>query len=281
MRSIKRVGDDHPRQYNQANSSHSVSADIQLPILICLLGNFHVLKMGQPVRVSNGGKAEALLCTLALQNDYCAPRDRLIGILWPDTHTALAIQSLNTLVYTLHKLLGDAIGGAAPVLHADGYYLLNVEAGIGVDVASFDALTRAGDQQAKAGKWDAAVMAYDCAIRLYRGDLYAGSDLHAVLERERLRARYLTLLTHLADHYFRAGNYAVCLEYAQRLLDKDPCREDAHRLIMLCCVRRGERAQALRQYRLCQEALRAEFDAVPEPATTALFDKVRLDPDSL
>ena len=68
---------------------------------------------------------------------------------------------------------------------------------------------------------------------------------------------------------------------AGRLLDGDPCREDAHRLVMRCHVRRGERAQALRHYLLCQQILRAEFDAAPEPATDALFEQARLDPSTI
>ena len=77
------------------------------------------------------------------------------------------------------------------------------------------------------------------------------------------------------------GDYTGCLSHARRLLANDPCREDAYRLMMRCYVRLGERAQALRQYRLCQTILRTEFDAVPEPATTALFDQIRLDPGSI
>jgi hypothetical protein len=50
---------------------------------------------------------------------------------------------------------------------------------------------------------------------------------------------------------------------------------------MRCHVQRGERAQALRQYQLCRDILKAEYDAAPEPATTALFDQVRLDPGSI
>jgi DNA-binding SARP family transcriptional activator len=66
-----------------------------------------------------------------------------------------------------------------------------------------------------------------------------------------------------------------------QLLLMDPCREDAHRMAMQCHVLRGERAQALRQYRVCERILRLEFDAAPEEATRALFDQVRLDPSSL
>ena len=262
-------------------SMHGTTAEINLPVLICLLGNFYLLKMGQAVKVRSGGKAEALLCALALQSDYRVPRDTLLFMLWPKADSALANQSLNSLIYSLHKLLGDVIGGAAPVLHTDGYYQINIEAGVGVDVTYFDALADAGDHQAGLGNHGAAAEAYSRALHLYRGDLYTGTDLHAILERERLRACYLTLLTHLADYRYGEGDYTACLDYARRLLDTDPCREDAHRLIMRCHVRQGQRAQALRQYRLCQDILRTEFDVVPEPATTALFDKVRLDPDSI
>jgi hypothetical protein len=65
------------------------------------------------------------------------------------------------------------------------------------------------------------------------------------------------------------------------LLTHDPCREDGHRTAMRCHVRLGERAQALRQYMLCEAVLRTEFNAKPEPATTVLFDQVRLDPGSV
>lgn len=281
MRATNLLGDDHALHYNHANSLHSTTAEINLPVLICLLGNFYLLKMGQAVKVRSGGKAEALLCALALQSDYRVPRDTLLFMLWPKADPALANQSLNSLVYSLHKLLGNAIGGAAPVLHADGYYQINFKAGVGVDVTYFDALADTGDQQAGLGNRGAAAEAYSRALNLYRGDLYTGTDLHAILERERLRARYLTLLMHLADYRFDEGDYTACVHYAQRLLDKDPCREDAHRLIMRCYVRLDQRAQALRQYRLCQDILHTEFDVVPEPATTALFDRVRLDPGNI
>ena len=122
---------------------------------------------------------------------------------------------------------------------------------------------------------------YARAADLYRGDLQSGTDVHAVIERERLRAGFLTLLARLADASFEAGDYGACLDYALRLLAGDPCREDAHRLVMRCYVRRGERAQALRQYRLCEDVLRMEFDITPEPATRLLFDQARTDPASI
>src|SRR5438067_11315163 len=90
---------------------------------------------------------------------------------------------------------------------------------------------------------------------------YLGTDVQALVERERLLACHLTVLAWLADYAYGEQDYTACLDYAGRLLGHDPCREDAHRLIMRCYVRRGERAQALHQYRLCAEILRAQFAA--------------------
>jgi len=250
------------------------------PVLICLLGGFRLLKRGRPVTVRSGGKVEELLCRLALPEGHVIPRGALLEALWPESEPDLASQSLNSLMYSLHKLLEVELGGA-PVLHADGYYRLNVEAGVGVDTAIFNALADAGDRETRRGNVADAAGFFAQAVRLYRGDLRSSLDLNAVVERESLRARYLTLLARLADYHYKEGDYAACLEHSLRLLSNDPCREDAHRVVMRCYVRTGQRTQALRQYRLCEQLLRSEFDAPLEPLTTALFDQVRLDPASI
>ena len=247
-------------------------------VLICLLGPFRLLKLGHPVTVG-GGKTEALLTHLALRPNRPTARADLLHRLWPDQDPTLAGQSLNSLVYALRKRLSDALGGASPILNTDGAYWLNTQAGVGTDIAVFDSLVQQGDQSARLGQASAASDAYQRALDLYRGELDAGGDLGALVERERLHVRYLTLLARLAQQAFAQGAYSDALDYAWRLLALDPCREDAHRLVMQCYVRLGERAQALHQFRLCADLLRTEFDAAPEPATVALFDRIRQTPE--
>jgi DNA-binding SARP family transcriptional activator len=248
------------------------------PILICLLGSVRLLQSGRPVAIPCGGKIETLLGRLGTQFDHRIRRTVLLDLLWPASDSALAHQSLNSLIYSLHKLIGDALGGASVILHEDGYYRLNIEAGVSVDVARFDAWADIGDQQVHAGERASAATSYRQSVQLYRGDLAVQTDVGSVLERERLRSRFLSLLGYLADERYRAGDYGACLAQAWRLLGHDPCREDAHRVVMRCYVRRGERAAALRHYHICAHILLAEFDAAPEPATTALFDQIRLQP---
>jgi len=208
-------------------------------------------------------------------------RETLLSILWPDREAALAGQSLNTLVYSARESLGDEIGGASPVLQSCGYYRLNLEAGIAVDLARFESLTEEGHRLVSADDPEGASRAYRQALACYCGDLALDGDVSTLIERERLRCLCLTVLAYLADQRFRVADYAGAQDYALRLLSHDPCREDAHRLVMRCHVRRGERAQALRQYRLCEEILGSYFQAPPEPATKVLFDQVRLDPSAI
>jgi len=47
---------------------------------------------------------------------------------------------------------------------------------------------------------------------------------------------------------------------------------------MHCYAVLGQRVQAMRQYLLCERLLRDTFDAVPEPATRELYDRLRHHP---
>lgn len=250
-------------------------------LLICLLGDFRLLLAGNLIPVPNGGKVEKLFACLGRRPRQRVAREILLDAIWPGADPALAAQSLNSLIYTMRKTLAEGLDGAGPVIQADGFYRLNTEAGVCVDINRFDQLVNAGETAAAAGNPTDAAAIYDCALELYRGDLTADTDVGDLIERERLRARYLSILARLADYRYAAGDYAGALAHALRLLASDPCREDAHRLVMACHVRLGQRAQALRQFHLCEKILRAEFNTAPEKATLALYEQVRCAPDSL
>jgi len=269
-----------PEQHQLPPASSS-SDDMPWPVMICLLGNFRLLVARKLVPTRAGGKSEALLSLLALHAGRRVAREQLIQALWPESDPALARTSLRVLVHHLHTLLGPALQGAAPVLHEDGYYRLNLAAGIGVDVVYFDRLVEAGDQQLHECDAEMAMRSYDRAAQLYRDDMQLATDAQTVMERERLRASYLTLLGQLAEYHYQQGAYSMALAYLWRLLERDAYREDAHRLVMRCYVRRDERAAALHHYQVCVDMLRTEFDAVPETATVALFEQICHDPDHI
>jgi len=248
-------------------------------VLICLLGGFRLLKLGSPQSLRPGGRTQSILSALALGSRSAGvPRDDLVHLLWPDSESGLAIQALHTLVYSLHRSLGDALGGEHPIVNVHGRYRLNAEAGVVVDVDRFDSVVDAGDRLARSGEAESAIGRYRDAVSLYEGDLVVGSDVQHVLERERLRARYLRVRVTLADHHLVLGEMDAALGNALDVLAHDAYREDAHRIAMRCYVRLGQRAQALRQYRICRDLLRSEFEAAPERATDELYELIRLEP---
>jgi DNA-binding SARP family transcriptional activator len=251
------------------------------PVLICLLGDFRVLKAGTEMSMRGAGKTAMLLTLLALGEGHRVSRRALLGALWPDSEEPRGSHALSSMLHGLNEQLSDALDGAPPIVHRSGACQLNVKAGVGVDTAHFDALVRTAEAHLRAGNARAAMAASAAAVKLYRGDVYACDDLRAVVERERLRALHLSLLSRLADERFEHRQYVGALDYAGRLLAADPCREDAHRLVMRCHVRLGERAQALRQYRTCARILDVEFGVGPEPLTDALFEQIRSAPDGV
>jgi DNA-binding SARP family transcriptional activator len=251
------------------------------PVVVCVLGSFRLQTADATLSVKPGGKAELLLANLALQRHLGLPREQVLSLLWPSSETQLANHSLNTLIYSLHRLLGDVLGGLSPITYAGGHYRLNGDGGVAVDVDVFDAAVDKGDRAARAGNEEEARSSYRRATELYAGDLVLTSEIRHIVERERLRARYLSARAYLIDVLFALGNYAEALVGSLDLLAQDPCREDAHRLVMRCYNRLGQRSQALRQYHLCREFLADEFDAVPEPATLALYESLRTDPSGV
>jgi DNA-binding SARP family transcriptional activator len=257
--------------------------EAQHPVLVCLLGSFRLLRRGELITLRSGGKTEAVLTHLGLASLQGVLRETLLGAVWPDSEFTLAGHALNTLVHRLRELLGDALSGAAPVVQKSGRYRLNHEAGVTVDIELFKALVAQGDAAWRIDEPPTAIRAYARAIQLYRGDLRTNGDenAHTFLERDGLRVTHLDLLMRLSDYFFAHGEFGMCSAYALQLLAHDPCREDAHRLVMRCYVRRGERAQALRHFRTVQAILRAEFDVEPEASTTALFEQVRLAPETI
>ncbi|MCY7399435.1 MAG: hypothetical protein LH477_00475 [Nocardioides sp.] len=263
----------------QAELTRGAAADAG--VFVCLLGGFRVFKSGVPLLVPAGGKVEQVLGYLAMHPRNGLSREELIERVWPASDVALAGQSLNTLSHWLKCQLSDALSGDAPIIRRSGRCSLNTDASLKVDFLEFDAAVDLAAKQTIAGDDEGAVRSYGAALSLYAGDLWVGSDVRQLLERERLRAAYLTCRARLGDHYFEASRYDLSIHEAYELLTVDPFREDAHRMAMRCYVRSGQRAQAMRHYQTCAELLRAEFDAVTEPATDALYDQIRLNPGAV
>jgi DNA-binding SARP family transcriptional activator len=244
------------------------------PVFVGLLGNFRLLSQGRPI-AQRGRKIEQLLSILALRLDRPTTRSMLLQAIWPECDRELASQSLNSLIYHLRKGLRGALADQPPILCDDSVYRLNTQAGITVDVAIFDRHFKAAKQLHCAGDSDGAAAEMHQAVQLYHGDLIDTSLVELAVERERLRSEYLDSLSYLADGALRRREWEAGLDLGHAMLKADPCLEEAHRILMRCYAALGKRTQAIRQFELCRDVLRQEFDLEPERETLLLERAIR------
>ena len=162
------------------------------------------------------------------------------------------------------------------ILFLQGSYLLNPDIELWVDVEEFERSWITGRYLEEEGKLTEAIREYELAESLYRGDYLEDEPYEewALLRREALKDTYLIILGKLADHSMDRGDYEDCILYCQKIMTKDPCREDAYRRLMRCYSRLGRKNRALRWYQICQKTIQVELDTTPDAETESLYQKL-------
>lgn len=238
-------------------------------------GRFELLCDGEPLPLGRNGKALTILKYLLANRARPVSQDHLMGWLWPESSLKRARWSLNSAIHGLRKILGDcsSLASVNCVLLEEGQYRLCPAVRATTDVDEFDRRYERGRRHERTRRMPEAAAEYEAAVGLYRGD-YLVEDLYedwTMVERERLTNAYLDMLGRLAVHYAEAGQIQECIRACFRILEKDRCHEESHRLLMRCYVRLGLRGGALRQYRLCEEVLGQEYGLSPSPETRVLY----------
>ncbi len=226
---------------------------------VTLLGRFAARTVdGRALRIT-GRHAQALFTLLALTR---RPRTReaIATDLWPETLLA-ATGPLRQALYQLRTALVAAGLEVEAVLEGDAETLgLRREAIRSIDIDRFEACT--ADPTCDPG----------LAFELYGGDLAEGlgHDCFAS-ERERLSDRFEDALAAHARQSLERGDIETARSAAERLIGRDPMREEAHEVLIAVHGRAGSRSQVIRQYRRLCEVLERELDELPLPETDATY----------
>src|SRR5260370_29120274 len=191
-------------------------------------------------------------------------------VFWPQSRPAAARNNLNVAMHGLRRMLRQATD-VQVILYAGGVYRIHPDMRLWLDVEEFDQRVDLGRRLEATGEPGRATEEYEFAAGLYRGDFLAEDPYEdwAALTRERLRLAHLEALGRLGSLHFAGGKYAACATLCQRIIERDPCREDAHRRLMRCYARQGQPHLAPMQYRACVRALAAELGGGPAPAPPA------------
>jgi TolB-like protein len=233
-----------------------------------LLGPFE-LRRERDQAIKLPKKAQGLLSFLAASRGTSYPRDHLATLLWGDTATEQARQSLRQCLAAIRGGLGDAHGDLLCASPAD--ISLSASRSVMLDTEAFIALSRS-----------AQIDDLNRASTLYRDELLAGLQIAVepferwlAIERQRLFAMRIDVQQRLAIAEREAGRIDDAIRSARALVELDSLSEQSHRLLMRLLAEGGQRAAALKKYEQCVGILRQELDIAPETETTHLADAIR------
>jgi ABC-type oligopeptide transport system substrate-binding subunit/DNA-binding SARP family transcriptional activator len=225
-----------------------------------LLGPLDIRYDGQQLPKPPTVKSQSLLAYLALHRQRPQPRERLADLSWGDRPERRARRSLATALWHIRRCLPDENLLLSDVHSAQ----IDPEADVWLDVEEFESLVSRRDMSC-----------LESALALYRGDFMDGFyDDWVLNERYRLETLFSEALALLMTGLESQEEHDDALAIALRLLQRDPLREDAHRLAMRVFCRLGQRNAALEQYRRCQQIVQRELGAEPMLETTELHQAI-------
>jgi DNA-binding SARP family transcriptional activator len=240
------------------------------------LGPLEVAWGPDAVPAWTGRRCKTLFKYLVLHRRRPVPREVLMDLLWPGASPPAARNRLNVTLYVLRRAL-PAPGGRPLVRFSEGAYRLDTEPDPWVDIEEFEAVVASAWRCVRRGDEDGFLVAARAAETLYRGDLFEDDPYEEWMSAQRrfLRETYLTAMSDLADCESALGDPSQAIGLYRQALLAEPEREDVHRRLMEAYARVGQRAQALRQFDLCAEALRRRLRAEPSAETVALCARIR------
>jgi DNA-binding SARP family transcriptional activator len=260
--------------------ARSVESPAVPELYVRCLGGFSVSYQGRTVDLGTSRKGRLLFKYLAARAPgRRASKELLAEVLWPDAPLDRALVSLQTGVHQLRRAMGAAEGDLArtpAIVYFDDQYGLNPAISTETDVELFHRCLEQGRQQDAANQAASAGQAYALALEAYGGELLPEERYEEWVEEERrmLEEQRLEILARLLRIGLEQGTYQEAVLFGRRLLETDPTREDVYRDLMRCYSRLGQRIEALRQYRRCQDQLRVDLDLEPEAETSVLAEQL-------
>jgi YVTN family beta-propeller protein len=223
------------------------------------------------VAVSLGGrKQRTLLAVLLLHRNEVVARDRLVDALWGERQPRSAVESIDTYVYRLRKLLGPD-----RLAHEAGGYLLRVEPGE-LDVDEFERLVAAAGAATESGDYQAAVSELTVALALWRGPAWGEllDDPLDSLEAQRLEELRLGAVESRFEVQLATGGGSELVAELEQLVGEHPLRERLLACLMLALYRAGRQTEALEAFQAARRRLVEELGLEPGPGLQELQRRI-------
>ena len=219
-----------------------------------LLGAFEVERGGIVVEIPSH-PAKLLLAYLALAAGTPQPRERIAGILWPESDEVSSRGNLRQALWRLRKAIG---AGCLPSDNNTIAFESGAECQL--DIALL------------VGPTDGDLAA---AVSAYQGELLPGFyEDWVLLERERLRATFDSKIQRLLTLLQEEQKWPEILSWAEYWIALGQVPEPAYRSLMIAHAARGDLAAVARTYDRCVSALRLEVGVDPSEETRVLYNRL-------
>jgi DNA-binding SARP family transcriptional activator len=256
--------------------SDTTTAPAPLRLDIKAFGEISITRDGALIEANawTYAKARELLYFLLCMGP--STKEQIGAALWPDASETQLRSAFHSALHHLRRALGDPEW----IIFRGGRYSFNRARSFSYDVGQFEQeLSRA---RGNTSDRSAAIALLERAVDRYSGDYLEGlteTEWHSPKQQELERARTEALLV-LGDLLLAEGQVARAVVAYRRAVSADPLLESAHRGLMRCYARQGERGLALRHYQELAEMLRSELATEPDGMTHALVEALRqgLDP---
>jgi len=221
-----------------------------------LLGQFSIHLDDRLVEIPSR-PAQALFAYLILNAGTAYRREKLAGLIWPDTDEVRARNNLRHVLWRIRKVVG------ANYLNADDLTItFNLETDYQLDVAALERETRS----------DTPTETLIADVSTYSGEFLPGFyEDWIALERERLLAIFERKMEHLIESLMTEQRWPETIEWAERWIALGQLPEAAYRALLVAHYQLGNTANIAVVYQRCVAALQKELNVEPAEQTRALY----------
>jgi predicted ATPase/DNA-binding SARP family transcriptional activator len=228
-----------------------------------LLGQFEVLQNSRRLTIPTRN-AQSLFAYLILNAGQAQRRERLAGLLWPDSSEENARSNLRHELWRLRKVLETE--GHTCFLVNDLTIAFTSNCDYSLDVQRLASVSLDGSHA------DDLIS----AVSIYRGELLPGFyDEWVFAERDRLHALFEAIMARLLELLLAERRWAEVLDWAMRWIALGQWPEPAYRALMSAYASTGDLSKAVATYERFSQGLHKDLGVAPSEQTQALFKRLK------
>jgi TolB-like protein/DNA-binding SARP family transcriptional activator len=236
---------------------------------VYLVGTMRAVGPGGADLLPRGRKTRGLLACLCLAQGDRVSRSRLVGLLWDRSADAQARMSLRQSLSELNSIVNRHVPGLVEIGRDS----------VRIDVRKcwVDALAILEASADATADTSNLVQPYSERLLEDLDGITPSFDHWLAAERSRfedlVRKIFEGELDRLTEQNAKPEVRAAA---ARRLINFEPTHEGAVRSLMKAFAQMGDRAQAIREFERCRQALLTVLDLPPSKETTAVYEALRI-----